>query len=1024
MKKVLALVIGVGLIALLIGSVAAREIANPGKRPVRDWSSDESLDLVDPGLRGLYETAAADTYCMVWYTFETNNWMGWTPIDNTAQVDTFFHVDDFAGLGTSWTPLEGLKSMWCGAEEDLDDPYMCSWEYAPGYGNYWNQMLTSDPFAFQGTISFTYTIRWDSEPGYDYTRIEYDAGGGSWVELAEFDDLGDSTGTVLVYTTQARTKLRFHFTADGAWSDQDGLWNTNGACVVDALRIQDAATLNLYENFETAAVDAKDAGIWHARPETPYGSFAGLYTGLTDKDPCGDNFGTQVVFFVGSSEISTSYPGLFDTPFCTGPGGTSAPCQDEGIVSPIIDMTMYSTLCNNVQDGTIPSTDLNLLGGAILRFTSYRDLPLSNLVFYTWSVRSIIDGCPGQWVDDNFVYYGADMDYIYGGAGDVSKFIGGNDPVQIRIGCTDMCDAWYNTYGNCAAHTPSPWVDNVRLYRYKTAGPQWGSRDLDFFQDNFPEAEYNIESYVRCDAANDIFAGDNPVIHPGDSLVVDCTSIIADGLKEDNTFGGASVYINVRASYIGPAPTKPALSGAALAGSVLVNDDPETYVNFNYVSTSGAWTKIQCDTARTGAGIVDGKYMVDLNDELFTRGYKIDYYFTATDKKNVTSAYPRYSRSGPPYFEWTCLPTLNTDVLFVDDGYVELYWLPVFDAVLALPDAKIDIYDVNAPSSGVSNGPGSRAKNYQLRSTYETIVWDCGAYESVTISEGTAHSDKSNDCQMLVDWMSLSEHQCGLWVCGDDIAFDLDGAAGGSALLLMSSWCGVDYVATSYFEETGGRLSGGVVTPLLTGNTDSGIFVHSGVPDKLYASGACFIINQFDCLEKTAGGKYALSYPAYLGTNYYGAISKATTNTSGFPVRTMWFGFSYAFVRDDVNTAPMDKFEIANDVLVWMQNETNLVISGNETPSAYALAQNFPNPFNPSTTIRIDMREKGFVTLKIYNVAGQLVRTLVDGVKDAGSYNIAWDGMNDRGGAVASGIYFYKMETKDFSQTKKMVMLR
>ncbi len=196
------------------------------------------------------------------------------------------------------------------------------------------------------------------------------------------------------------------------------------------------------------------------------------------------------------------------------------------------------------------------------------------------------------------------------------------------------------------------------------------------------------------------------------------------------------------------------------------------------------------------------------------------------------------------------------------------------------------------------------------------------------------------------------------------------------------------------------------------------------MPDKLYAFGGCFVINQFDCLEKTAGGKYALTYPSYLGTNFYAAISKATTNTSGFPVRTMWFGFSFSYVRDDVNTVPMDKFEIANDVLVWMQNETNLVISGNETPSAYALAQNFPNPFNPSTTIRIDMREKGFVTLKIYNVAGQLVRTLVDGVKDAGSYNIAWDGMNDRGGAVASGIYFYKMETKDFSQTKKMVMLR
>jgi len=62
--------------------------------------------------------------------------------------------------------------------------------------------------------------------------------------------------------------------------------------------------------------------------------------------------------------------------------------------------------------------------------------------------------------------------------------------------------------------------------------------------------------------------------------------------------------------------------------------------------------------------------------------------------------------------------------------------------------------------------------------------------------------------------------------------------------------------------------------------------------------------------------------------------------------------------------------------------------------------------------------------LKVYNVAGQLIRTLVNGEKDANTYSVTWDGTNDRGGAVASGIYFYKMDTKDFSQTRKMVMLR
>jgi flagellar hook assembly protein FlgD len=138
----------------------------------------------------------------------------------------------------------------------------------------------------------------------------------------------------------------------------------------------------------------------------------------------------------------------------------------------------------------------------------------------------------------------------------------------------------------------------------------------------------------------------------------------------------------------------------------------------------------------------------------------------------------------------------------------------------------------------------------------------------------------------------------------------------------------------------------------------------------------------------------------------------------------MWFGFSYMYVRDDVLGVPADRFELAKNVFDWMQNITNTNVTPAETPKSTKLAQNFPNPFNPSTTIKFDLKDKGFVSLKVYNVAGQLVRTLVNGERDANSYTVTWDGKNDRGGAVASGIYFYKMETKDFSQTKKMVMLR
>jgi hypothetical protein len=1036
MKKALVLLLGVCFVALLIGSVAARDVANPGLRPAQAWSESDNSQLNDPGLRGLYEEAAVDTYCLVWYTFEQMNWQGWTKSDETAQKGTFFHVDDFAGLGGGsyggLIPLEGSKSMWCGARPSTTDPYLCSWYDAPGYGNGWNQMLRTNGFNFVGSITLSFKMYYDSEPDYDFTRVEYDAGGGNWQMVAEYTGTGDTVASYFLALTQARTKLRFHFTADGAWSDQDGLYNTDGGCIVDSIRVVDNAALNNYENFEAAAVGATTAGIWIGAPESAFGAYAGLKNNLTDKDPCGDNFATQLVYFLGSPNPSSSYPGLYDTPFCMGPGGITAPCQNEIAVSPVIDMTKYSLSCNNLQNGTIPVGDLPLLGGAILRFTVYRDIPLANLVFYQWHVRMIVAGCPGQWKDRNFVYYGGDMDYIYTGEA-IGDLLGSNDPIQIGMGVTDMCDVWYLVNGNCAAHTPSPWIDNVRFYRYKTSGPQWSYRDLDFFQDSFPEQEFTLESYVRADAANDINTNDNPVIRPGDSVVCDATSLLGGGIAADPTFGGPSVYLHVKASYIGALPSKPALFGSSLAGFVTTGPVGSQYnVNFNYVSDDGVWTKIQCDTARTAGGIQRDRYMVDLNDELFTRGYMIEYYFTAKDVAGVETALPRWARSSGPYFEWTCLPTKNSDVLFVDDcsgrgsfvGSVENYWMPVFDAVLAPPNNNVDRYDVNGPTSGVSNGPGSRVKTKQMIDQYNKVVWDSGDLRTITITDGTVNSDKSNDCAMLINWFEQSEHVCGLWVCGDGVAYNLNSLASTPALTLLSTWCGVDFVADSYFEETGGRTGGGTVTPLITGDADAGIFVHAGVPDKFYAYGGCFVINSFDVLDKTANGKYAASYPVKSAVNRYAAIASSQLNPAGFNVNTMWFGFSYQYVRDDVVTAPLDRNEIAKNVFDWMQNITNPGVTPAETPKSTKLAQNFPNPFNPSTTIKFDLKEKGLVTLKVYNVAGQLVRTLVNGMKDANTYTVTWDGMNDRGGAVASGIYFYKMDTKDFSQTKKMVMLR
>ena len=93
-------------------------------------------------------------------------------------------------------------------------------------------------------------------------------------------------------------------------------------------------------------------------------------------------------------------------------------------------------------------------------------------------------------------------------------------------------------------------------------------------------------------------------------------------------------------------------------------------------------------------------------------------------------------------------------------------------------------------------------------------------------------------------------------------------------------------------------------------------------------------------------------------------------------------------------------------------------------PQSFSLGQNYPNPFNPVTEIAFDLPAKTHVTLSVYNVLGQKVSTLVNEDLSAGSYVTDWDGTSDGGTSVASGIYFYRIETDKNVETKKMVLLK
>ncbi len=93
-------------------------------------------------------------------------------------------------------------------------------------------------------------------------------------------------------------------------------------------------------------------------------------------------------------------------------------------------------------------------------------------------------------------------------------------------------------------------------------------------------------------------------------------------------------------------------------------------------------------------------------------------------------------------------------------------------------------------------------------------------------------------------------------------------------------------------------------------------------------------------------------------------------------------------------------------------------------PKRTALHENYPNPFNPETRIKFDLADAGHVKLEIYNMLGQKIRTLIDADKPAGYHAAQWDGRNDAGVKVSSGIYFYKLKTADYSKTLKMLLMK
>ena len=142
-----------------------------------------------------------------------------------------------------------------------------------------------------------------------------------------------------------------------------------------------------------------------------------------------------------------------------------------------------------------------------------------------------------------------------------------------------------------------------------------------------------------------------------------------------------------------------------------------------------------------------------------------------------------------------------------------------------------------------------------------------------------------------------------------------------------------------------------------------------------------------------------------------------------------------------VNTGPIDQLQGLTDPTIVFSGDLfsdyrrvtkgmdsdvfeELGALSGKLPSNYSLTGNYPNPFNPTTLIRYELSEESPVRLIIYNVTGQEIKLLIDEEQSAGYKSVTWDGRDNDGRAVATGIYFYRLNVRGFSQTKKMVLLK
>jgi len=323
---------------------------------------------------------------------------------------------------------------------------------------------------------------------------------------------------------------------------------------------------------------------------------------------------------------------------------------------------------------------------------------------------------------------------------------------------------------------------------------------------------------------------------------------------------------------------------------------------------------------------------------------------------------------------------------------------------------RVDRYDVRGAADGGNNRLASRVVNaIQLNACYKMIYWDCGDLP-ITLGDGSGAPQKTNDYGLMNMFLNGLTNSGGIALFGDDIAEQLASYSSPSAVSFKSTYMPFTLVS-------------GDAAPLYGLAPEVIVWPARCLSDNFLAYGAGPPIKDFDVLQALGTSRVEATYGPN-GASNDAVLTNTTVNGNGKNAGVVLCGFSFADVRDDDQNGISDRAKFFRDITLCVGNSPFAQVTPVARALNSSLVQNYPNPFNPQTTIAFSLSARGRISLAIYDVSGRIVRTLANETRAAGAYELTWDGRDDRGQAVASGVYFYRLVAPEFTQTKKMVLLK